>query len=604
MKFLILLALLFGFILPMTSQNLDVNYALCNPCTGNNRAYGNLTPFNTVNIVSDYGMRIANGTRFHQGIDYAGISAGSALASIEGGQNGPNGDQRATVTHIGDGYRQSRQDFNGPKYIVIQGGHIFAYLHIFSNGNNYPITSGNFVLQLTNNNHLSIINLVSGVAISQFAGETVSHNGINYTTENRVTAGQLIAPIGDSGAAGVHLHLSCMETGINHRSPTESIDAWNFVTHEDNQLSINLRSRLTTPSPNTNCEEGGNHHTWGSIVPVYGVDTRNIIEAEISMPGATVGTPPDRYTNVVMNEDIIDIEIANLQNSTFKHIMGREFTSYFRIDPQGSNTIYPPRMRNGPSGGEYGGVGIGEVGCLPFAYRSTGGGFNVGTGHPHDYYFFPDFYLRIHKDHVIGSTLKLAKYPWDTRYTDGFYRARSRVTNIDSDVYNGNPIDFGIDNFKPFVREVGVNFIAGASVYTLYWNKWNPFNGIPESSLQLGTRSEGGIHAANISTGSLQINAILSEKMASVVKAKVPSLSPIEVSGSLIESYADGTEKWNFVFGTGLISRLDGSCHKIIFTGQDIHGNDLLDFEIPEPQFCNYNITKKTNSFKTYANKP
>jgi hypothetical protein len=316
-------------------QNLPVQYANCNPCNGNNPQYGAPTPFTTDQIVSDYGMRIARppATRYHQGIDYAGPGAGAGLASLEGGANSPNNDQRATVLGIFNTPKTVNNviTYTKPKYILIEDNHRFAYLHIFENGNAYPIRSGGFVLTTTNNNNLAIINLDLGIALCVNPNEIVTYNGVQYTTDNRVQAGQLIAPIGDSGAMAVHLHLSCLESGTITTSPTESIDPWNFVVHEDNILDTRLRSR---GAPNFNtviCEENVGNAAWGTVTPSYGNNTRNVMEVEVSMPNAVMGNPLDRYTNVVMNEDRIDIQMTNALENNFQNIIGSQFNSYFQI---------------------------------------------------------------------------------------------------------------------------------------------------------------------------------------------------------------------------------------------------------------------------------
>ncbi len=71
MKYIIL-AMAFVSLLPWAAfAQLQPRYAPCGQCNANLPVYGAPLVFQTHSIVSDYGMRVvAEGSRFHQGVDY------------------------------------------------------------------------------------------------------------------------------------------------------------------------------------------------------------------------------------------------------------------------------------------------------------------------------------------------------------------------------------------------------------------------------------------------------------------------------------------------------------------------------------------------------
>jgi hypothetical protein len=578
MKKIFFLLLFFCAIGSVYGQNLQVKYATCTGCHGNNPQYGVPTAFETNQISSDYGMRVADGTRFHQGIDYAGPVFGSGIASIEGGPGiGANGqDLRASILRI--------SVTNGLKYVIMRGEYTFAYLHIFENGNEWPMRNSGFVLdELPNNNGFCIINIASGVAYAQIAGLNVNYMGQNYTTTNRVSQDELFAPIGNSAANNAHLHVSLLENNAtDFNSATDCIDPWNVVTHPNNALEGDLRTRRSNNFNLVNCEHDQGEDAWGTLVPRYDNNTRNILEAQVSMPGAVMTAAGTAYTNVCMDEDKIEIQIKKQNENIWSKIKGSMYESYFQIDPQGNNQIHPARMN-----GSYGGLNVQEMGCFPTAYRNGAGGFGVGAGHPHDFYLFPDFYLRIKNDHTLGNAVTLANYPWDARYPDGMYQLRTNISDVDGNVYAQNPLNFPIDNFKPFVREVGVNFEQVG--VTAYWTKW--LNTTRASEMSLLTRMEGGVPDIN-TCGPLTVYAIASEKMQDM-SAEIPDLNTGIVNGA---EFDPAINKWKFSFGNVSNQLYYDQCLKIRFRGHDVGGNEVLDFQIDNPTpptYCNWGINKR-----------
>ncbi|MFN0213171.1 MAG: PKD domain-containing protein, partial [Saprospiraceae bacterium] len=574
---LLIVLLIFGYF--VLAQNLQVPYGRLN-------AQGDgydLHNFQTREVISDYGMRASDGTNFHRGIDYVpdGYLEDDAVLSIESG----------VITSIFEGA--------GAKRIVIAGdnnGHRFAYLHIFENG--FPSTRGQFVMDyLPNTNTPVIIDLVNNRALSTVNNINFNYNGQNYTTTNHVTQNWPIAPIGNSGTMGAHLHLSLLESGNLPSSSTESIDPWNAVVNPDNALETRIRSRSQQNFALNECE--ANHpapqpqtqHNWGGIQLDYANDTRNILEVEVAMTGAqTVDNTAaglDQYTNTCMNEDRIDILIRNTAaggNST--NIQGRHHHSRFVIDPEGANTTYPERMRDGI----YGGTGAIESGCVPFAYRSNGAdGFvlqNNDPVHAHDYYVFPDFYLRIHNTQITApqpnNGLKMANLPWNAKYTDGEYQISSSVRNIEGDQYNlANPININMDNFWPFVRGANVYFNGNQKVYEAYYHANN--NTDQCSDVKIFETPE--LSASNLpQNGPVHIFVETSEPVqtsgSGLISAQIWDPNGVAYAISSLQTDDGGIgQKWKMTFNGPIPYNSGGEYQFRFYHGWDNDNHPMLNFD-------------------------
>lgn len=549
-----------------------------------NHTFTNASPTIASDITSDFGMRNpgTRGTLFHRGVDF-----------------NPEGDDDLVILAPFDGNIVKIRR-NGITDLIIESTATPAIrldmLHIF-NDDRFPITYNGFEL-LEKNNRLVIIDLVNCRAFSADTTPlTVQCNGQNITTTNTFQANWPLAPVGTSGGYAYHLHLMQLENGnSNYNDKDDCIDAGHDIRTSTNYVPLGTRLRRRDFSPainircNNNCEQTNSFGIWNNFVPTYTDNTRNIIQTEVSISNATAPPSPipntvitDRYSNGFMNESLIEVKIKNKNSGAFGLIEGSRTQSRFRVDPRGTEVTYPDNLRNGV----YGNLTETGAGCAPYAYTS-----DIGF-QPYDYYITPDFYLRIRKDHAIGTAVKLANYPWESRYTDGDYEIKSTVTDIDNRVTELNPaIDFSIDNFQPLVKEVSVRFPD--KNIDLYYNRWNPIagTGIAASSLKIGTRAEGALKSL-IGNGNLVIYAVMSEKM-DWVKAKItgPGVSTPEISGSVVSYNNDGTEKWQFLYLGSILNFAFNGCYKITFTGQDMNTNHVLDFQIPEPQLCNWGITK------------
>lgn len=283
-KFLSIIILYFLSSTGINAQ-LQIQFANWNAA---NQQYGAAQPFATESILSDYGMRISDvGTRFHQGIDYNG-TVGSAIVSLTAGrvtsisESNGNGNRLKKIVINGQyGLNQQNQlvitDPNGP---------IFAYLHIFNdNLATDVIRSGGFIMRRVEGN-LVIINIGSGVALCEISGLQFTQDQVQYTTTNFVNAGQFIAPLGTSGGIGAHLHVSLLEDRTEDRHLDRSIDPWNRINNPNTILNTRIRRREDTGFQRHVCEFDQGTQAWGTCVINYANDTRNVLEAEVSMPNA------------------------------------------------------------------------------------------------------------------------------------------------------------------------------------------------------------------------------------------------------------------------------------------------------------------------------
>lgn len=547
-----------------------------------NGAFNNIGPAVASDVTSDFGMR--NGgvgaTVFHKGVDISPLGDQDVIiiAPFDG-----------TITDIiaPSGSIKSLQFIsnNNPAVKI-------ALLHIFPNGA-LPLNSNGFRLEYVGNIPV-IIDIVNCRAFSATVGlqvtcngQPISQNNPPISTTNMFNLGWPIAPMGNSGHLSTgnpypyHTHITQLENGsTNYNSITDCIDPMHDLrlSNISAPLVTRIRNRDFAPTINLNsasCEHNG---TWGMFNPNYENDTRNVLEIELSIHNAQPalgpnGTHYDRYSNGFMNESLIEGLIRKINSPNYALIHGTQNLSKFKIDPRGADMVYPSV--------NYGGTYEKGGGCAPYAY-TTYPNPNSSHFHPHDFYLFPDFYLRLHKSHNVGDKLKLATYPWDAKYSDGDYQITSQVTNIDGGIRIEPPVSFDIDNFKPFIRQVGVNFEQVG--VTVYWNQWNETS-VP-GQLQLGVRQEGGL--PDLNTGPLTVYAVLSEDM-QAVRAQIPSLNTGIVNGVLIDP---SNNKWRFDFGN-VVGLAWAQCHKIIFTGVDFNANPLLDFQINTPAACNWGITKK-----------
>jgi hypothetical protein len=579
----------------LSAQNTPIYYGRCNGCTGSTPAY-DIVPYTISDVTSDYGMRVVSGSKFHQGIDY--VPAGSVMGS---------GD---AVIAIEGGTIKSLQG-SGLKRVVIDGGssgHIFAYLHLFDNDANItlPYRLGGFVLiRIPNTNGFAIIDIANVTAYSQSSliNRVVSYNNVNYTTTDQIPAGRAFAPIGKSGGVPYHLHVALLESGTADRSMTESIDPWNVISSHNNMLFTRFRTRKPVNFSANTSDHNVGIDNWGDINIDYEYDGntklgRNVLEVEVSMPNAATvpNSGHDQYSNVVMNEDKIEVQIKKDNESTFQNIIGSENFGFFQIDPKGGDIIYPNRIYS-----NYGGLGQKEAGIIPFAYRSgsdniTGQhGSYIANNNPYDYYLFPDFYSRIRKNHLPSGKLILSDTPIAARYNDGKYNLRSSVTNIHDIRFNSIVANFNLDNFMPFLSKITAKY-SNKKFYEIQRLQFEGYD-VQNDGYVSNYINDIGFQAGFIPFGSISIEIETTEPMNGMKMAHKKSNNT--VFSHEISMVSIGLNKYKAEFssiGYGIDDIIN-----VRFLGQDVSSNQLVN--IYESSIHN-SILKKVSIPTRNGNQP
>ncbi len=591
-KILFVGLLLCQFFLP-AQTGLQLQYRLCTQCPNGDNQNIDYTysddaiNYSTAQLESDYDMRVTEGTKYHQGIDFlprAGCR-GDAVLSVEAG----------TVAFVkGNG---------NLKNIVIQNGaHAFVYMHLF-NSDGVPATgmrSGDFMLVPVNQEY-AIINMAASPAIAyaRTSGLRIIYNRYQnstnrdtvYTT-NQVVAGAMIAPIGNSGTGPVHLHVALIENPSPFQNGQEdpafavgreidrSIDPWTELDHADNGFVYRLRTRKTQNFALGTCEHppGQILDLWNQINLSYADNTKNCIEIEMGMAGVEqVPGDDSRYNNAVMDQEEVVLNIKRIgADNDFVTARGSDFDSKFVLNPVGAKQIYPVRMYDvNNTGGIYGSPTVN--GISPFTYRDYLG------YHPHDYYFISDFYLRMHKldKQLPIKENKLAQYPWDAYYQEGDYQFRVNALDVDGNWYPmASPLSFPIDNFQPFIRSVGVYSGSGTiDDKQIYYRDWNSQN-VAEGTLHLSAITKSSPDA--LTDQIITVYAVASEPLRNA-KLKIAAINNNWINGAVVAG--SDNKRWKFQYG--FVNLTEDACYDLAFEGEDLkgitlgQGNKLLD--LPKP---------------------
>ena len=336
----------------------NVQYQVCNSCLSTDANdpdtvlfnYDPAISFDPRDIEGDYDRRwwpgAPQGSRWHTGLDMSSrddgggdADRGDAILAIEGG-----------VITILDGV--------GYKMLVIEGddGHHFGYGHLFrkENPGNTHIKSGNFVLKKLYNEseRYSIINLATCVAISENSGDTVIFQNNfcqrdTFITVNRVTAGQAIAPIGDSGGSNSnyisHLHLDRYRNphlpGYMIKSKTNCMDPWTCINHP------------ALPTLNAyDLEFHTEDEPYNQIVIDYPTNTTQTMRLRAKMHNAAAptynnseATDDSRYENTVMAINESKILLKSASRDSFRVALGPYYESRINLSGRDSlnATFYP-----------------------------------------------------------------------------------------------------------------------------------------------------------------------------------------------------------------------------------------------------------------------
>ncbi len=537
-------------------------------------SYGLATDFPADLVADDFGPRSYAGVpyNFHGGVDY----------------NAPGNDEGDIILAVNTGdVHWAGMNRPGLKWIVVtsvinQVTHNLCFEHVSENGDisigQGRLTAGCRVkmMDAPNTDNWAIIFHSAGVysAIGPVNGTVTffDENNLSRTigVSNNVVLGGNVAPLGGSGFINgnpydPHAHTQGMINITQGVIP---------IRPDNDNNAKNPLQYITHPTPTYLFENSQLNVLNGAISPVYPGSNITPLRSRILLNGE--GPADSRYGSI-MDIEKVEFKLRNHLEQTWNSIKG---ISYDKIQLGGrlGNQRTPSHMDNTSGGWN-------STGMAPRAYFYNN----------YDDFYFTDFYARIHKnDPMDGGQGLFANYPWDSRYLDGNYEFKCAITRAQDQfpqVWSNAGVNFKIDNFKPFIRQVSVNFDQIG--VTAYWNQWTPT--AVESQLKLGTRQEGGIPAGPFdpfpSVGPLTVYVIASEEM-SELSARIPSLNTVLKPGVSVDP---SINKWKIEFG--IVTGLNwDQCHKIVFTGKDINNNDLLDFQIgnpPTPDICNGYINNK-----------
>lgn len=575
---------------PAPYEGLQVQYKVCDGCscskTGNDGinslfTYGQATSYITHDVTSDFDLRNEPGaSRWHKGIDYSRPSVftdgcggdddiGDALLAIESG----------TIIRLNGGA--------GFKYMAISGtsGNILGYGHIFRKKTTVAYQkSGNFVLKALNQLvggqvHYAIIDLganpvkaYSDVVGTPASPVTVTFEGQTYNATNIVSAGDMIAPIGSSidgasiGVAG-HLHLYRFRAGSTV-SDANCADPWQVVAHPLTNYDLLYSNQLSDP---------GGSDIWGQFIPKYNQNGKNYLKVRAKMKApngglAVAGGADDRYENVAMNLDKVRVLLKKEgETSSPTEIRGDRYMSKFELGARMATARYPTNLPT-MAYGNYTTTGVN-----PYSYKS-GVEFK-----PYDDFYFCDIQTRIHNGDTYTGPMQYADMPNNARYNDGNYQMTISVTDVRNAPLVSSPINFTLDNFKPYIRKVNVN-LNGAETYQGVWeSNEGSLTVANDGSMNLAKRS-----AAVGTTGTLQVVVYSSEPL--------NNLSLTLNNGAATNGVPSTIDPLRWTFTYPAFGSNSASCYDMEFTGTDKSGNGLFDITSTTQNGCfggNVNIPRR-----------
>jgi hypothetical protein len=616
MKFFTLFLLFFIPSFTIVGQNrINVEYKHCNDCTRAQKnddansfyQYGDATSYEPQHIVSDFGPR-SLGKDFHGGIDFSSRSA--------------EGDKGDLILAIEEGTVEKIFANNEYKYIVISGVHYnYGYGHIFRtqpiNSSNPYLKSGNMVLKAIDGrpNIYAIIFLGynegdTPIALSVNAGLSVTWNNQQITTQNTVTLGQPISPIGDSFGSPSdtiesHLHL--------YRYP--SIPSRNEDTFVNNPLE-----NLTYPQADlTATLLHGDAMAGSDFRPLASNDIKGgeLSKIRVRCQIFNTITGDNAHYNAIPNVDEVRLQLKHKEedDERYQLMKGSTFDAKISLGGrQAAGNLYPNYIKDTPA---YAGVTATNIvnGVKPFMYSSS---YN---NRPYDDYLFSDIVTGLHKNDPHEQALdkktglhiapKLATWQQDALYQDGEYQLKAEILRINNEIVSSDPLDFTIDNFKPYLVDVRVALDGKQADNPIYSAKWH-FNaalneskgGLEKQVLQVNGATD------NLSFSpfdrTLRIKATYSEAMKTqyilLKDQKANIVQPLRIE-------AVSATEYDYIFEFSDITRpinQDYNTYTIHCAGTDYGGNRVINMQkmvgFPDNVVMPYKKADNTWSVPALAN--
>lgn len=555
--------------------------------------YANVvTNITTLDIASDFGPRTipSYGTYWHKGLDmgtqFQDADAGDLIRAIRAG----------TVSQL---VVESNQ-----VYITIQDNNSanFCYYHLFANNKVTDARAngaiyGNAILKsvIGNNNRFAIIIFTPGntmpLALSTSSNDSVSYNGITYQCTNQVVAGDYIAPMGDSRASNVHLHLYSLRDPNGNLGDEDNVK--NPLQYLINtQPAIEADYSIGVDSIHYNTASNNNYNMLN--IKVLAKVTHN------SYRDSTIGC---------IEKIDLKIKRKDAPPSTYKSIQGRHGllrNQYGGLNGQ-TNLYYPYSQQNGgysirtnvqPRGNPVSFGDMDRSGILAAEeYQSNTTSQLVKT------YHFNDFPLRIHKSSGLDNVnFSSALINEDARYGDGMYTLKATLltilgdslNHVDYDQTRRAERDYLIDNFKPYIESAEIsdfvfsNYLPTNLKYIerfgkdalggnlIYKNGRDAVKGIVygETPLKIKVETSEPMQQLVISgIRALPYNGTPAATLPGTVVNSL-NLSPNQIQGDTI---------FYFLINPALLqlanSKFEKGVYVLKITGSDLSGNNLIGFD-------------------------
>lgn len=407
-----------------------------------NSNYGNAVNFPANGIADDFGPRDL-GDDWHGGIDYN--------SNMNDGNNdkgdlilAPNSGTIVNVNYL------IGEDNDGFKYIVFDAGN-FRYLfgHVFYNTNDaWEITENEQTIvakRMESPNEESWAMIIPYNNETMYIGQvdgSVEYNGEIFAVSNNISAGQPISPIGISGNVGAHLHLNTIPDSEDSYDDNHNRNPLQYINYVNPTYVINVSGKNSQDDD------------WVDWVPKYPGTQSTKTAVRVALEDEDPGT--NRY-DVVMDVNHVELRLKRTWDPFFERIVSKNEESIISIGGRIDEEVMNHQV------GEFGSWD--DTGIFPRAYNNTAPDPN--SGNPWDDYYFTDFITRIHHlDNIGDNQTHYATCPEDSRYPDGPYELIARVTNIGDVFFTDGPnpqevftpIEFNLDNFKPYVKRVSVYY--------------------------------------------------------------------------------------------------------------------------------------------------
>ena len=470
---------------------------------------------------------------------------------------------RLWMTGFGNRYKQLC-------YEVDDHTHRYIFGHVYDNmKKTYNGESGGTVtlknMDSPNDKKWAQILTVNGTTYvyGQVSG-TVTYNGTQYNTTTDIHAGDPLVPLGKSSTMVAHLHLNTIPTSNDHSTQytTYNSNPLRYIDYTKADYNIKVYSQN---NPNT-------------VVPKYPGSNVTTMATKIEMMTTVSGAFQNRYDHI-FDVNRVYWDIKKDYETDFSSIFGPYKQSFIQL---GGRLGYELKNHPYPNFGNWTTTGVDS--------RAYNSGY---PNQPYDIYHYSDFVTRIHKDDVMDGSALISNCPCNSRYSDGNYILRTIVEDIKDNFYlgpldgNGNfdPIEFTLDNFKPYIKEVTVETNSGTKLYNELWsccdNDFIKYSNTSEST---------SVQESDIATGMI-VTVKTSEEMNNLIMS-VPIYG---VNNRQPYNILDNNTTFIFEIYS---SEITSTGVEVVFhfLGQDKNNNDIIAFD---PSYRNREIHIPTRSGNT-----